>query len=172
MFEAITVFSAHSSLIPRASRPYKAKVHWILQTLAAAFGGAGFAVIFVSKNVNDKPHFVTWHGTLGLITMIYVAVQCLAGTVVMNPAWAPSIKLSQLKLYHATSGLCLYTLACTTIVLGLYSNWFMRNVRGTSWYACIGVVAILILAVMNQIVTAYQTKQQMAKQSATKSLKK
>lgn len=99
----------------------------------------------------------SWHGTLGYITVGYVCVQCIAGITVKYPNLVKSIvpRPADLKLYHATSGLLLFTLAYVTIVLGMWSNFFTEAVTGTSWYACVACPAVLVLVVMTQITQAY-----------------
>ena len=66
--------------------------------------------------------------------------------------------LWQVKQMHATSGLILYTLVSTSLVLGMFSTWFTKNVTGTSWYMCIACPMILVLVAMQQITSHYLPK--------------
>ncbi|ELU10402.1 hypothetical protein CAPTEDRAFT_172634 [Capitella teleta] len=154
--EAILVFSPQSSLLGKAPRSQKTKVHWITMLVALVCGAAGSFVIWYNKELNDKPHLVTWHGQVGAITMGYVAVQCVAGSAQLYPQMAMKyVKLAQLKIMHATSGLCLLLLATVSLVLGMYSNFFVSQVTGTSWYACMMCPLMLLLIITNQIKSNY-----------------
>ena len=66
--------------------------------------------------------------------------------------------LWQVKQMHATSGLILYILVSTSLVLGMFSTWFTKNVTGTSWYMCIACPIILVLVAMQQITSHYLPK--------------
>jgi cytochrome b-561 domain-containing protein 2 len=88
--------------------------------------------------------------------MCYVTTQCLAGTAQLYPQVAMKyVKLAQLKLMHATSGLTLFVLVTISLVLGMYSNYFVHEVTGTSWYACVLCPLIMLLIVTNQIRANY-----------------
>ena len=63
--------------------------------------------------------------------------------------------LWQVKQMHATSGLILYTLASISLVLGMFTTWFTKNVTGTSWYMCVACPMILVLVAMQQITSHY-----------------
>lgn len=156
MAEAILTFSPESSLLRNAAHGKKVNIHTLGMVLALLCTIGGTFAIWYNKELRGKSHMVTWHGIVGYITVGYVAIQCVAGIFVKNyKLVARFVKPVQLKLYHATSGLFLYSLACTSLVLGMYSNWFGRNVTGTSWWACLACPALLILIVMNQITHRY-----------------
>ena len=137
------------------SRPVKVKVHWIIQIAAIVFALVGLAVIVYNKNLMNKAHFTTWHGCLGLATVVYVCIQAMCGIFLLYPKILKSIRLVDLKMYHATSGLIGYSFACGTIVLALFSNWFTSIVTGTAWWACLACPMILILVTMEQVTSAY-----------------
>ena len=44
-------------------------------------------LVFPLQHLNGKPHFTTWHGQVGLGTVIYVAIQCCAGTILLYPKY-------------------------------------------------------------------------------------
>ena len=90
---------------------------------------------------------MSWHGIAGLATIGYIIVQCLAGVSLLYPQLAMRfVRLVTLKQLHAVSGLLLYTLAAGTMLTGMYSNWFVATVTGTSWYAC-AVCPLLVLTI-------------------------
>jgi len=117
---------------------------------------AGFVVIYYNKSINNKPHFVSWHGLLGVITVVYIVLQCCGGLNLLYPQTAQRfIRLVSLKQLHATSALLLFTLAVGTLVTGMLSRWFAATVTGTSWYMC-AVCPMLILTVLaSQVNSAY-----------------
>uniref|UniRef100_F6QDK5 ascorbate ferrireductase (transmembrane) n=2 Tax=Ciona intestinalis TaxID=7719 RepID=F6QDK5_CIOIN len=159
MVEAILVFSPESSLFIKASRKTKVRIHWILQTCAVVSGILGFSAIVINKIRNNKEHFKSWHGTFGLITVIYVIVQALFGIFLLYPQAAKkwNWKLMQLKVYHATFGLLGFTLACITVVLSLFSNFVVKSagVDGFIWGLCFFCPTWCCFIVMNQVTNAY-----------------
>ncbi|XP_071959761.1 transmembrane reductase CYB561D2-like [Antedon mediterranea] len=159
MFEAVIFFSPESSLLPQANRKVKTSYHWITNTCALICAAVGFTVIFVNKAINDKPHLTSWHARIGLVTLIYCSVQAMGGVPILyHKYFAGRFKLGDLKLYHATSGLVLFSLIYATFVLALYSNWFTGKVSGIWWYVCLGCPAWLALVVMNQITSEYMPR--------------
>lgn len=162
MTESIIIFSPISSLILKSDRKTKVQYHWIGMLVAALCALTGVGIIWYNKNLNQKPHMTTWHGTFGYITAGYVCVQCIAGIFVKYPHLVKSIvpRLADLKLYHATSGLALYSLVYVTLILAMFSSYFVTNVTGTSWYACVACPAILVLVIMTQITSAYAKRPQ------------
>ena len=60
-------------------------------------------------------------------------------------------------MYHATSGTFLYVLACMSISLGIYSNWFSESTPFYVKYLCFAITAMLGLIVTNQITAKYVT---------------
>nr|XP_022296974.1 cytochrome b561 domain-containing protein 2-like isoform X2 [Crassostrea virginica] len=157
MFEAITVFSPSSSLIVSWQRSTKANIHGFMIAASMCAAIAGFIVIYYNKELNNKEHFTTWHGTMGLITFVWACVQCTGG-VLLKYNWLISswkIRLADMKLYHATAGLCAFTFVSVTIVLALFSDWFNSVAMGTTWWGAFATLGCLSLMVMQQITTAY-----------------
>lgn len=160
MFEGLLVFNRESSLLLAAARQTKVQVHWILQATAITCAILGFLVIFYNKYLYDKPHFTTWHGLFGVITVSYIVLQSIGGSFVKYQ-WLRSfinIKLADLKLYHATSGLIAFTLVTATLMLAMYSTWFTSNVNEILWYGCVASVSFMAVIVMNQITSEYLPK--------------
>ncbi|KAL5014945.1 hypothetical protein ScPMuIL_009215 [Solemya velum] len=171
MFEGLLVFSPESSLLHRSPNLTKIKFHWLVQGAAVTCALGGFLVIYANKNVYDKPHFLTWHGYMGVITIIFLCMQSIGGTFAKYPALAKAIgmRLSEIRLYHATSGAVTFTLVCLSLMLGLYTDWFSTNVTGTAWYGCLGCVSCMGLTIMNQIASKYVKKSQKNTSSTSKS---
>lgn len=157
MYEAITVFSPSSSLIVSWQRSTKANIHGYMMAASMCAAIGGFLVIFYNKQLNNKDHFTTWHGTMGLITLLWACAQSVGGLLLkyngLIRSW--NIRLVDMKLYHATSGLCAFTLVSVTIVLALFSDWFTGVATGTTWWGIFALLGCLSLTVMQQITTAY-----------------
>ena len=174
MFEGLLVFNQESSLLLNASRQTKVLVHWVLQATAVTCAGLGFIVIFYNKYLRDKPHFTTWHGLFGVITVCYIMLQSVGGSFVKYEFLRSLIKirLADLKLYHATSGLIAFTLVTVTLMLAFYSNWFTTNVNEILWYACLGSVSFMAVIIMNQITSEYLPKSRVPKPSSAQTSSK
>ena len=162
MLEAILIFSKNSSLVPSAPRATKVKYHWILQVLAVICAVGGFLAIFVNKNRRDKPHFVSWHGCLGGITVFMTCFQACMGTGLLYPTLPiiNKLKLAVLKKLHALSGTLIFVLSCLVIFLAFYSNWFVKNVKvySVAWGVCAVCPIFFAATVNNQVAQAYLFK--------------
>ncbi|XP_078065484.1 transmembrane reductase CYB561D2 isoform X2 [Mustelus asterias] len=161
MTQAILLFSPETSLILSYSRKIKVRAHWLLQGLATMCAGLGLTIISYNKYLNDKPHFTSWHGLVGLVTVLYICMQSIGGVSLLYPKLMRNWSLSKLKLYHATSGLVAYLLGCTSLLLGMCSTWFIETATGISWYLAVCCPALLALVLMNQISSAFLKKKRM-----------
>lgn len=160
MTEAILIFSPQSSVILSAPRATKVKFHWILQTLALAAALLGFAVIYYNKNLNSKPHFKSWHGIMGFSTVVLICLQSLQGIGVLYSKLplVNKLKPRQLKQLHGVSGSLVFLVACITLSLGFYSNWFTKNAHFSVLYGSIMSCIALGGAVIGQVYTEYGLK--------------
>lgn len=154
MTEAIMVFSPDSLLLS-LSRKARTCAHWVLQLLAVLCALLGLGIIYTNKVYQEKPHFSTWHGLVGLLTILWTAVQNVGGVTLLYPKLLQRWTLATRKLYHATSGLLGYLLACGSLMLGMCSLWFTANVTGMVWYLCVLSPLLTGLVVMNQVSNAY-----------------
>lgn len=161
MTEAILLFSPHGSPIKRFSHKTKGRVHWILQCLCVSFAVLGLAAIFYNKHLNDKPHFTSWHGFLGLLTVCVVGLQSLAAVPLIYHSLAKGWSLAKVKRYHAASGLVTYLLGSASVLLGLCSTWFTTSVLGYTWYLSALCPAVSALVMMNQVTRAYMAKKRL-----------
>ncbi|XP_074536442.1 transmembrane reductase CYB561D2 [Halichoeres trimaculatus] len=161
MTEAILLFSPHGSPMKRFSHKVKGRVHWILQCLCVSSAVLGLAAIFYNKHLNGKPHFTSWHGFLGLLTVCVVVLQSLAAVPLIYHSLAKGWSLAKLKRYHAASGLVTYLLGSASVLLGLCSTWFTTSVLGYTWYLSALCPAVTALVMMNQVTRAYMAKKRL-----------
>ena len=145
-----------------ASQPrhFKVKMHWILHLCGVTCVIIGVIIIYVNKEVNDKPHATSWHGFLGYMSSFQFVSHCLGGIILLYPAYVKKyFTLANLKQLHATVGLLGFFLASTVMVLGLFSSAFTDAVSNEYlWFAFASVPVIMALAIGNQITTAYGPK--------------
>lgn len=149
--EAILMFSQQSSVV-RGDRKLQVRSHWILQLLMIVCSLGGLLAIYLSKEERGKPHYTSWHGLLGLITVISCCAQALAGVVLIYPSIIKRfVSLAQAKIYHSVYGLFNYTLVTIVFNLAMRSNWAVKNITGPAWYGCIACIDVLALVIMTQI---------------------
>ncbi|XP_068999741.1 transmembrane reductase CYB561D2 [Embiotoca jacksoni] len=161
MTEAILLFSPHGSPIKRLAHKTKGRFHWTLQCLCAVCAVLGLAAISYNKHLNGKPHFTSWHGQLGLLTVCGVGVQSVAAVPLIYHSLAKGWSLAKLKRWHAVSGLVTYLLGSASLLLGLCSAWFTASVREYTWYLSALCPALSALIIMNQVSSAYMAKQRL-----------
>ncbi|XP_030584360.1 transmembrane reductase CYB561D2 [Archocentrus centrarchus] len=158
MTEAILLFSPEGSPIKSFSHSTKGGIHRLLQGLCVSCAVLGFAAIFYNKHLIDKPHFTSWHGLLGLLTICVVVAQSLAAMPLSYPSLAKGWSLAKLKRYHAASGLITYLLGSASLLLGLCSVWFTASVREYTWYLSALCPAFGAFVIMNQVSRSYVAK--------------
>lgn len=132
MFQAIYIFSIDESTYARLlTRRKQILVHSILQMGTISCSTLAFLAIYYNKQQRNKPHFTTWHGLLGLIAFGWSLAQSFTGlflTIFQRYIRSFGLTYGQLRIYHATSGVLLFTFSCFVIVLSLASNWFQNQV--------------------------------------------
>ncbi|XP_028818171.1 transmembrane reductase CYB561D2 [Denticeps clupeoides] len=161
MTEALLLFSPHCSPAWKLTHASRSRIHWALQCLSVTCACLGLVAISFNKHLNEKPHFTTWHGLVGIATVLVVAVQCVAGLPLVYIKLAKGWSLSRLKRYHATSGLTVYLLACSSLLLGTCSIWFTSSVSTYTWYLMALIPAFSALVIMSQVSSAYVAKKRL-----------
>ncbi|XP_069141907.1 transmembrane reductase CYB561D2-like [Argopecten irradians] len=159
MFEAIVVFSRESSLFQSRTHATKSEIHAWVMGVAATCASCGFASIYINKDLNQRSHFTTWHGFIGVLTLSYVLLQMTGGVLLKYSGILQSLNIHirrvDMKLYHATSGLVLFTAISVTLILAFWSDWFVSHTNVYTWYACFMALTCISMIVMQQITTAY-----------------
>ncbi|CAF3807581.1 unnamed protein product [Rotaria sordida] len=128
MFQAIHIFSMDdTSCSPSLPRRKQILIHSFLQVGTIICSIIAFTAIYTTKIQRNKPHFTSWHGFIGLIVFIWSLLQAVAGlflTIFQRYIRSLRLTYAQLRIYHATSGVLLFTISCFVLILGLASNWF------------------------------------------------
>lgn len=126
--------------------------HWVLQAIAACSITAAFVIIILNKIRLGKDHFTSNHGIVGLTTIVCTIVSTIGGLATLYSFrlrnMVPPINL---KIGHALFSVCTYVLAMTTIILGLYSSWFLEE--NTS-YTIVGICIAMIVFVAGYTVVS------------------
>ena len=94
MSEGVLSFSAWFSLYPSAARDIKTRWHWVLLVLTMVSAYSGLAAITYNKIINNKHHYVSWHGFSGIIVCGTLALQGQWGACSDVPVH-PSFRYSQ-----------------------------------------------------------------------------
>ncbi|CAF4210483.1 unnamed protein product [Rotaria sp. Silwood2] len=131
MFQAINIFSTDdTSRSPSLPRRKQIFIHSLLQLGTIICSIIAFTAIYLRKEQGNRPHFTSWHGFIGLIAFVWSLLQALCGlflTIFQRYIRSIGLTYAQLRMYHATSGVVLFTVSCFVLVLGLASNWFKNK---------------------------------------------
>lgn len=128
MTEAILCFSNENIFTRYLNHKERMTFHWILQIVGSCLLTVAFTVIVLSKNTKNKPHFATWHGIIGLVTTIGVALAMVGGVIAKYSfPIRKIIRPVTVKVIHSIFGCIVYGLMIFTVLLGVYSNWFKRH---------------------------------------------
>lgn len=154
MTEGILTYSRWFTLLPTSSREVKTRWHWILQASAMTCAYTGLTAITYTKYSNDKPHYTSWHGSLGIIVCGTLALQASGGIIQMYPTILPfTVKRVWLKRLHAFCGSVAFSGGLLVLVLSLYSNWFNGKVDNVYlWGVCCVCPVVVFSAVLFQFV--------------------
>jgi len=156
MAQAIVIFSPESSLLVNSSRGDKLQLHWILNLFAIFGAMGGFGAIYLNKEINGKNHFTTWHGKMGLASVVGISVSALFGiTAKYSSTLKNYVKPINMKLYHATIALIVFCMGMSSICLACYSNWFRRRVEGYLWRLAFFTPMVLGICMARQVTQSY-----------------
>ncbi|OCB84163.1 hypothetical protein A7U60_g8839 [Sanghuangporus baumii] len=123
---SLTLFTLGILSLQPASQP-KAKAaglvrHQLCMLLAGApLLAAGTWVIYHSKEVKARQHFTSWHGTIGIIAVGWLAIQMLVGCASVwfgGAAFGGGMKAKNVWKYHRLSGYLVYPLLLYAAHLG------------------------------------------------------
>ncbi|KAH9590903.1 hypothetical protein MS3_00010369 [Schistosoma haematobium] len=163
MLNGINVLSERAFGVLK-SRSEKIKAHWLLESLSVLFIFIGFLGIYANKILDGKPHFTTWHGFLGAVTVFYSVFQLFMGLLLHfnYNLWRSLLAYSNGRFFHAASGVVLSCLLSLTVMLGLCTNWFksyavlyFNSFSPLVLYLCMIIVTLSTFKVFLQVITKY-----------------
>ncbi|GAB0095591.1 Cytochrome b561 domain-containing protein [Sergentomyia squamirostris] len=156
MSEAILSFAENNLMAGNRNFKWRIKIHWIMQTVGCTCVVAGFGVILVNKFVKNKSHFHTYHGIVGLLTIILTVLVACGGVWTkysydlrqyLRPVYA--------KLIHSVFGIILYIFVVTTLILGMNSDFFERySFTSANWIGGFILILTSIYILIDPITTA------------------
>ena len=123
--------------------PKKRWFHYALNTLGTSLATIGVSAILYKKELDGATHFVSWHGTFGIITYSHALLQFFAGWSLLLPD-LKFVSKSTLKYLHRLSGCLLVTEIFTVFVTSCYTGWFVS----VSLYPLMPYVNILFYVIV------------------------
>lgn len=145
MAEAILAFT-HTN---RLTHKQQVILHWICHSIGFSFIIAGFVVIFINKNRNNYSHFKSAHSISGLITIICVILSIIGGVVTkFSFQLRKHLRPIRIKLFHSIFGALTFILAMITILLALFTPYFISITATEVRYYFILKISIVCIFVL------------------------
>ncbi|TMW54490.1 hypothetical protein DOY81_000482 [Sarcophaga bullata] len=124
--EALMSHYPYNPITKRFSHRNKSRFHGILQIIGgsmALLGGLG-------KYQSTEIHFTTWHGRFGIAANAMCFASLMGGLLnYFQPKFIHKIYTpSEVKFRHNLFGMITFTLAMTTIILGYFTQFFVKYV--------------------------------------------
>ena len=144
--EAFLLFSPQGTLLPRFlnKRWIIIELHSYMSVAAVVSICIGFLAIYNNKEENGKPHFVSWHGLIGLAITILAVIQLLFGPVAKYAKFMPSIvPVNQIKTIHIFLGVLASILGVFALVTSCATNYFSSQHSVTVKYLFMALFALL-----------------------------
>lgn len=128
----------------RLNHTWKLRYHWILLTAATVLVAIGFLVAFINKNNLNKGHFKSWHAFFGLLTLTGSTPALINGIGTLYDVNLKSfIKPNVIKLTHQASGSFAFIFGGITLILSVYTDWFIRNTSGNKYVFLTAFITVL-----------------------------
>lgn len=92
---------------------------------ATVLGGFAAYVIYSNKEMNNKPHLLTYHGKIGAFVILGFIGLAFAGYFALSPDWGVLRTNKQLRFVHKYSGKLLILLSWIGMMLhvsSMYAN--------------------------------------------------
>ncbi|KAI6129172.1 hypothetical protein EV401DRAFT_1853068 [Pisolithus croceorrhizus] len=116
----------------------------------------GTAFMIYNKSLHSAPHFTSWHGTFGIITVVCLLTQGLIGGASVwfgGAALGGGMKAKAVWKYHRLSGYIVFSLTLFTAYLGgAWSGWVTGHSNSLVQFVGYTVApAVILLAVYTRI---------------------
>lgn len=147
--------------------PKKRWFHYALNTLGTSLATIGVSAILYKKELDGVTHFISWHGTFGIITYSHALLQFLAGWSLILPD-IKIISRKTLKYLHRLSGCLLITEIFTVFVTSCFTGWFVS----VSEYSMMSYVNILFYVIVCVVSVAILTPKILRSKIGSKKVKK
>lgn len=95
--------------------------------------------------------------------MVAVLCQAIQGLSIYYPFVALfKATLAQRKQLHALLGTLVFMLASTSLVLGYFSNWFVKNTNDIVWWGSVFSTLSLAGIILGQVSNEYAARKKVA----------
>lgn len=132
----------------RLNHTLKLRYHWIAVTISLVLVAIGFIVIIINKNNKNKEHFKTWHAIFGLIALIGCVPAVLNGIAALFDVELKNyIKPALNKAIHVASGKLSVIFGGLALILGVYTNWFVKASGNNKYLFLLGFITSLYVTV-------------------------
>ncbi|XP_046631848.1 transmembrane reductase CYB561D2-like isoform X1 [Daphnia pulicaria] len=124
--ELVMIFSPYWSLLPkRFQKQLFMDFHTYGQVVAFIGYSIGFAAIYINKEDNEKPHFKSWHGLLGLIQAIIITSQLSLGSLAKYARYIPlKLNVGKIKGFHNLLGAVAILFTSLNMITACFTNFF------------------------------------------------
>jgi len=137
LFVIAVIFFHEAYHVKKKFRPYflqltlarRNQLHVALAAIGTYVADYAFYCIYQQKNLAEKAHFTSWHGTVGLIAMSGTLTMHLTGIVAFH--WRPKL----VTQYHKKASKLVYAAFFGAFALSFWSNWAERNLPPWLKYA-------------------------------------
>ncbi|KAJ5594786.1 Cytochrome b561 eukaryote [Penicillium hispanicum] len=121
------------------------RIHYGIQLVSVTSFLSAFVIIEINKG--DHPHFISPHGILGLLTVIFIALQALVGVVqfFLPVTLLGSVEAGKrLYKYHRWSGYVLLLLEMATVVAATQTGYNLAAIHIPAGAVIVTVIAIVL----------------------------
>lgn len=145
MNEAVLMLSPYWSLFPKKfSKHLLLELHGYIQVAAFVGFNLGFAAIYINKEDNEKPHFKSWHGLLGLIQAVLIMSQISLGALAKYAKVLPvKLNVGRLKTWHNLFGTVVIMFSVSNMVTALFTNFFASQAHVIVAYLLSAIFVLL-----------------------------
>lgn len=128
MLLAFVALMGNATLLKKTPGYTNCKYHGYLMATATVTAAFGWYVIHTQKESLGKPHFATWHGFLGLLTLLTTFASLVVGLAALDPDLGWFNKSAPVRLVHKCGGKAILASAYYCCITG----WNTRNEDMTS----------------------------------------
>ncbi|GMH42529.1 hypothetical protein BSKO_10448 [Bryopsis sp. KO-2023] len=153
MSEAV-IFATAFRKLDGEDRVHAIRNHMKLQIGAISCAVVGFGAIFYNKILHGKAHFQSYHGKLGLFTVVMSSVAPLAGLFSFKSLGMfdklPPFLQPRIKWWHRTIGGLTLAASILTVELGLIHPSVDKGVVTMGWRIAVAVIGVCIASMISK----------------------
>lgn len=118
MLLGYVAFMGNGVLVKKIAGKTNTKIHGWLMTIGTVAAVFGWYVIYSNKEASGKKHITTWHGLLGVISLLGTCSSAVGGFVGLHPDFGLMTKSKWIRLIHRYDGIAMVVLAFVVCVMG------------------------------------------------------